>query len=62
MLGIAHSKLNSRIKDEQKAQRDYGRDISEAKKKKDTKSAETIGHIKLEEREHEHMLKKLKER
>lgn len=61
MLGISRRTLNSRIKDEQKAQSDYGKDIAEAKRKKDTKSAKVIGHIRGEEREHESMLRKLGE-
>ena len=59
MLGLAHSKIKPRIKDEQKAVSDYGRTIEEAKKKKDKKAVEIIGHIRGEEREHESMLKKL---
>lgn len=59
MLGISRRTLNSRIKDEKKAQSDYGKDIAEAKRKKDTKSAKVIGHIRGEEREHESMLRKL---
>ncbi len=61
MLGISRRTLSSRIKDEQKAQSDYGKDIAEAKRKKDTKSAKVIGHILGEEREHESMLRKLGE-
>ena len=61
MLGISRRTINSRIKDEQKAQSDYGKDIAEAKRKKDTKSARVIGHIRGEEREHESMLRKLGE-
>ena len=59
MLGISRRTLNSRIKDEQKAQSDYGKDITEAKRKKDPKAAKVIGHIRGEEREHESMLRKL---
>lgn len=59
MLGIARRTLNSRIKDEHQAQKDYGKDIAEAKRKKDTKAAKVIGHIMGEERDHESMLKKL---
>ena len=59
MLGISRRTLSSRIKDEQKAQSDYSKDITESKRKKDTKSAKVIGHIRGEEREHESMLRKL---
>jgi len=59
MLGISRRTLNSRIKDEKKAQSDYGKDIAEAKRKKDPRAAKVIGHIRGEEREHESMLRKL---
>lgn len=59
MLGISRRTLNSRIKDEKQAQVDYGKDVVESKRKKDTKSAKVIGHIRGEEREHESMLRKL---
>lgn len=59
MLGISRRTLNSRIKDEQQAQKDYGKDITETKRKHDMKSAKVIGHIRGEEREHESMLRKL---
>ena len=59
MLGISRSALKSRIKDEQQAQKDYGKDISEAKRKGAKKTANTIGHIRGEEVEHEKMLKRL---
>ena len=61
MLGISRRTLNSRIDDEQQAQKDYGKDIAESKRKKDQKSAKVIGHIRGEEREHETMLRKLGE-
>ncbi len=61
MLGLSRKTLNSRISDEQQAQRDYGKDITETKRKKDKKSAKVIGHIRGEEREHETMLRKLGE-
>lgn len=60
MLGISRSTLGKRIKEEQQAQRDYGQNVEEAKRKKDTKSARVLGHIRGEEVEHEGMLKKLK--
>jgi len=59
MLGISRKTLNSRIKDEKKAQSDYGKDIAESKRKKDPRAAKVIGHIRGEEREHESMLRKL---
>lgn len=59
MLGISRRTLNSRIKDEQQAQKDYSKDIAESKRKKDPKAAKVIGHIRGEEREHESMLRKL---
>jgi len=61
MLGISRRTLHSRIKDEQQAQADYGKDIAESKRKKDPKAAKVIGHIRGEEREHETMLRKLGE-
>jgi rubrerythrin len=59
MLGISRKTLNKRIGEEQQAQSDYGKNIAEAKRKKDPKSAKVIGHIRGEEREHESMLRKL---
>lgn len=59
MIALATGTLRKRIKDEQKAQRDYAGDISEAKRKGDKKSARTIGHIRGEEVDHERMLKSL---
>ena len=59
MLGISRSKLHARIKEEQQAQKDYGENITEAKKKKASKTVQTLGHIKGEEQEHESMLRKL---
>ena len=61
MLGISRRTLNSRISDEQQAQKDYGKDIAKSKRKKDQKSVKVIGHIRGEEREHETMLRKLGE-
>ena len=61
MLGISRRTLSSRIKDEKKAQSDYGKDIAEAKRKKDPRAAKVIGHIRGEEREHESLLRKLGE-
>ena len=61
MLGLSRRTLNSRISDEKQAQKDYGKDVAESKRKKDHKSAKVIGHIRGEEREHEHMLRKLGE-
>ena len=60
MLGIATKTLDSRIKDEQKAQRDYKKAISAARRSKDRKSAKALKHILSEEQEHESMLKSLK--
>ena len=59
MLGIARRTISSRIKEEQKAQRDYGKNLSQAKKNKDKESARVLSHIKVEEEEHESMLRKL---
>jgi hypothetical protein len=59
MLGISRRTLNSRIKDEKKAQSDYGKDIAESKRKKDPRASKVIGHIRVEEKEHESMLKNL---
>ena len=61
MLGISRRSLNARINDEQQAQKDYGKHVAESKRKKDTKTAKVIGHIRGEEREHETMLRKLGE-
>lgn len=59
MLGLSHKTLGKRIKDEKKAQSDYGKDIVTAKSKGDSESAKTIGHIRSEEVEHEQMLRKI---
>jgi rubrerythrin len=58
-IGLSRRTLNKRIGEEQKAQSDYGKNLAEVKRKKDTKSAKVIGHIRGEEREHESMLRKL---
>jgi rubrerythrin len=59
-LGISKSTLQSRISDEQKAQRDYKKNAAQAKSNGDTKTANVIMHIEREEEEHEGMLKGLK--
>ena len=58
-IGLSRRTLNKRIGEEQKAQSDYVKNLAEVKRKKDTKSAKVIGHIRGEEREHESMLRKL---
>ena len=58
-IGLSRRTLSKRIGEEQKAQSDYGKNLAEAKRKKDTKSAKVIGHIRGEEVEHEGMLRKL---
>src|ERR1035437_1245071 len=58
-IGLSRRTLSKRIGEEQKAQSDYGKNLAEAKRKKDTKSAKVIGHIRGEEREHESMLRKV---
>jgi rubrerythrin len=58
-IGLSRRTLNKRIGEEQQAQSDYGKNLAEVKRKKDTKSAKVIGHIRGEEREHESMLRKL---
>lgn len=59
MLGIARNTLKKRIQDEQKAQQDYGKDISQTEKKGDKESARVIKHILMEEKDHESKLRKL---
>jgi rubrerythrin len=58
-LGISRDSLHARIKDEQQAQRDYGKHVSEAKSNNAPKTAKVIKHIQKEEGEHEKMLKSL---
>jgi rubrerythrin len=58
-IGLSRKTLSKRIGEEQQAQKDYGKNLAEVKRKKDTKSAKVLGHIRGEEREHESMLRKL---
>ena len=58
-IGLSRNTISKRIGEEKKAQVDYGKNLAEAKRKKDSKAAKVIGHIRGEEREHESMLRKL---
>ncbi len=59
-VGLAKKKIDHLVKSEHQAVRDYTAGIDEAKRKKDTRSTKTLGHIRGEEKQHASMLKNLR--